>query len=182
MFRLLITSSAVAILCLAPLSAHAAGPFQKLAIQKTAAQKAPMAAVQKAPMPVVQKAPRPVMQKSPLAVFQKGPMTVVQKAYPVKGACAPSIRYVQRRPCRKTCCECTAPFQTVLQVQDPRACTPCPVMVPVCLPGCCVGAPQVTTMVGLLGRGNVCYRWCCGYRVKIVFDHHGGVIVNYYGS
>jgi hypothetical protein len=189
MFRQLVTSLSVITLCLAPLTASAGGPFQKSAIQKAAVQKAPMPVVQKAPIHVAQKAPLGVFQKAPSPVFQKGPLSVFQKTpviaqkslVPVS-ACSPPIRYMQRRPCKRTCCGCTSSIQTVLQVQDPRACTPCPVMVPVCLPACCVGTPQVTTMVGLLGRGNVCYKWCCGYRVKVVFDNRGGIIVNYFGS
>ena len=201
MFRFVATSLSLALICLAPLTAVAAGPFQKLAVQKSSVQKTPMAVVQKAPMPVAQKvpvaqkAPMAVVQKVPMAVVQKAPMAVVQKApMPVaqKGpmivaqksmaVCAPNVRYVQRRPCKKTCCTCTPAVQTMIQVQDPRACASCPVLVPVCLPGCCVGSPQVTSMVGLLGRGNVCLKWCCGYRVKVVFDNHGDLIVNYYGS
>ncbi|MFV1963797.1 MAG: hypothetical protein ACC628_00105 [Pirellulaceae bacterium] len=158
MLRFLSSSLALVVLCLVPLSALAGGPFQKSAVQK--------GAVQKVPMPVV----------------QKSPMTVVQKSYAPQVACAPSIRYVQRRPHKRICCDGTPSIQTVLQVQDPRACAPCPVMVPVCLPGCIVGVPQVSSMIGLLGRGNVCFRWRCGYRVKVVFDNHGDIIVNYFGS
>jgi hypothetical protein len=197
MLRHLVTSLSVIAVCVAPLTALAGGPFQKSAIQKAAVQKSPMPVVQKAPVQVAQKAPLGVFQKAPVPVFQKSPMSVFQKApmhsvqkmpviaqkslVPVS-VCSPPIRYVQRRPCKRTCCGCSSSVQTVLHVQDPRACTPCPVMVPVCLPGCCVGTPHVTTVVGLLGRGNVCYKWCCGYRVKVVFDNHGGIIVNYFGT
>jgi len=153
-------------LCLVPFSTAEGGIFQKNAAQKAAVQKAPM----------------PVVQKTPIVVAQKSMPVVAQKSFVTKNCCPPKIRYVQRRRCKCVCCGCTQPVQTILQVRDPRGCGPCSVSVPVCLPGCCVGMPAVRTGVGLLGRGNVVYRWCCGYRVKIVFDKCGDITVNHFGS
>jgi hypothetical protein len=102
----------------------------------------------------------------------------------VAGAiCCPErcITYKAHRPCRKTCCDCAAPVQTVLLVKDPCVCG-CLVNVPVCLPACCTGAPEVCCHRGLLGRAVVEYEWCCGYRVKIVFDRCGDLIVHSYGA
>jgi len=65
-------------------------------------------------------------------------------------------------------------------VQDPRTC--CLVDVPVCLPGCCTGAPLVQGRAGLFGRGITTYCWDCGYRMRVVVGNHGDVTVHYFGT
>jgi hypothetical protein len=69
----------------------------------------------------------------------------------------------------------------MLLVKDPCV-YGCYVQVPVCLPVCCTGEPDVDCKRGLLGRDIVEYEWCCGYRVKIVFDRRGDVTVHTFGS
>jgi hypothetical protein len=76
---------------------------------------------------------------------------------------------------------CSPTIETVLLVKDPCVCG-CFVEVPVCLPVCCTGAPEVDCHRGLLGRDVVEYDWCCGYKVKVVFDRRGDVTVHYYGT
>jgi hypothetical protein len=97
-------------------------------------------------------------------------------------SCCPErcIKYRHHCTLRKTCCSCDPPVQTILAVQDPCCCK-CMIEIPICLPGCCEGSPKVCDRQGLLGRGIVTYEWCCGYKVKIVFDRCGDIVVHSYG-
>lgn len=95
-------------------------------------------------------------------------------------ACAPCISYCHHRTLRKTCCGCCDTLKILLPVQDPCCCTNI-VEVPVCLPGCCTDAPCVSSRCGLFGRGIVTYTWCCGYKVRVVFNKCGDVVVHSYG-
>lgn len=89
------------------------------------------------------------------------------------GGCDPCINYRD--------CSCVAPcertLQTELCVTDP--CTCCDVMVPVCLPCCCDGAPTVCCRNGLFGRYVVRYDWCCGCSVQVTILRCGDVVVTY---
>jgi len=92
----------------------------------------------------------------------------------------PCIEYRQHLLCRHVCCDpCQQPIRSVVQVTDP--CTCCPVNVPVCIPGCCTGAPCVTTRCGILGRTITEFKWCCGFRVKVIMDRRGDLVVHSYG-
>ena len=93
----------------------------------------------------------------------------------------PCIRYHHHCTIRKTCkcCECCEPIQAVLAVTDPCCCDNS-AEIPVCLPGCCEGEPTVCESV-CLGRGVVEYEWCCGFRVKVVFQKRGDIAVHTYG-
>jgi hypothetical protein len=94
----------------------------------------------------------------------------------------PCIRYRHHRLRRSGCCyDCRPPVNVILELTDPCCCCAEPVAVPVCLPACCEGVPTVCERCGLLGRGVVNYRWCCGYRVKIVFHRDGDITVHCYG-
>lgn len=90
----------------------------------------------------------------------------------------PCIKYVNRG-CLKVCCGCEAPVKTTITVVNP--CTCCPVEIPVCLPACCKGCPEITSRCGLLCRGVVHYDWCCGFSVTVRFDHCGDAVVIYRG-
>jgi hypothetical protein len=92
--------------------------------------------------------------------------------------CAPTITYVHhgRLPCG--CC-CTTPIQTALEVKIPCGCTCTTTLIPVCLPSCCTGTPQVTCHWGPLGRGVVRYDYCCGVSVKIIVQRCGNFVVHY---
>ncbi len=135
-------------------------------------------------------APSPSQKIYGMAPAQKlmMPAQPVQKYGPMQKMAAPScccpqycgIRYHSHRLPRRRCCACHPPMQTVLAVQDPRHCC-CGIEIPVCISGCCTGAPQVRSRVGLLGCGYVTYRWCCGYTVKIIFRARGDIVVHTYG-
>lgn len=90
------------------------------------------------------------------------------------------VSYRHHGRLRKTCCGCEPPIQAVLQVVDPCCC--CSIDVPVCLPACCTGPPEVCNRKGLFKRDVVEYSWCCGYRIRIVFDRCGDLTVHSYGS
>lgn len=117
---------------------------------------------------------------SPVAPMQKfGP---AQKGVGT-ACCCPAygcIRYHNHPLFRKRCCRCCPPIQTVLMVQDPRYCC-CATPVPVCISACCKGAPQVSSRKGVLGCGYVTYRWCCGFKIKVVFRAKGDIVVHTYG-
>ncbi len=91
--------------------------------------------------------------------------------------CQPTITYVHHG-C-KVCCGCQPPIETSLAVQIPCGCTCMTVNVPVCLPGCCTGTPQVNSHWGPLGRGVVRYDYCCGVSVKIIVRCTGDIVVHY---
>jgi hypothetical protein len=68
------------------------------------------------------------------------------------------------------------PKVVVLNVKNPACCGDY-ACVKVCVPGCCEGPPTVCARCGVLGRGIVTYRWCCGHQVTVVFTALGGVRV-----
>lgn len=84
------------------------------------------------------------------------------------------------RRAAKSCCP--APTQeVVLLVKDPCRC--CYVEVPVCLPCCCDGEPEVCGRARPILKGSVTtFEWCCGYRVKVVMNRCGDLAVNYYAK
>ena len=94
---------------------------------------------------------------------------------------APCITYKHARCRKKICCGCESPLNVLLSVKDPCCCDRI-VEVPVCIPGCCTDVPCVKGRCGLFKRGIVWYEWCCGFKMKVVFDRCGDVKVTYYGS
>jgi hypothetical protein len=80
---------------------------------------------------------------------------------------------------KRVCCTCDPPARAVLQVTDP-CCRRCPVEIPVCVPVCCTGTPQVKSRCGLLGRGYITYEWCCGFTIRVVFQLDGDIVVHYH--
>jgi len=88
-----------------------------------------------------------------------------------------------RRRCKKDCKEkckpAKPPIKVILAVVDPCCC--CKIEVPVCLPACCKGAPTKKCSKGLLGSTTT-YKWCCGYKVRIVVKKCGDLVVHSYGS
>jgi hypothetical protein len=94
-------------------------------------------------------------------------------------ACCPTpcIKYHHCGP--KLCCGCEPPKEVVLKVKNP--CTGCEVDVPICMPACCEGEPEVCYGKGLFCRDTVEYEWCCGFRVKVVFRHCGDLLVKTWG-
>ena len=86
---------------------------------------------------------------------------------------APCITY-RHRGHHRACCDCAPSYETVLLPTNPSTC--CPVAVPVCLPGCCQGAPSMSCHSGLF-HSVVRYDWCCGYSVTVRFKHNGDVVV-----
>lgn len=92
------------------------------------------------------------------------------------GACCPApccptpcIKY-RHHGHHKVCCGCAPSYETVLCATNPKTC--CPVNIPVCVPGCCTGAPSMTCH-----HHTVRYEWCCGYKVTVRFKHNGDVVV-----
>ncbi len=75
------------------------------------------------------------------------------------------------------CCDRT---EIILEVEDPCTCEK--VNVPVCIPCCCEGVPEICSHKGILGREVVEYKWCCGFHVKVVFDRCGDITVHYHGK
>lgn len=72
------------------------------------------------------------------------------------------------------------PVETMACVDNPADCTCTLYQIPLCIPCCCVGEPQVcNARVGLLGRGHVDLVWPCGFTAKVVFLVHGGAKIIY---
>lgn len=93
----------------------------------------------------------------------------------------PCIHYHHHCTLLKTCrcCECCEPQKAVMTVTDPCCCDRT-AEIPICLPGCCEGEPRVCESV-CLGRGVVEFEWCCGFRVRVVFQKCGDIAVHTYG-
>jgi hypothetical protein len=72
--------------------------------------------------------------------------------------------------------KCVPTTTTVLLVEDPCNCG-CYVEVPVCVPACCQGPPEVCGKQGVLGRRSVTYDWANGVRVKVLFRARGDLVV-----
>lgn len=71
-----------------------------------------------------------------------------------------------------------SPFVELTMVaRNPDDC--CFYEIPLCLPACCTGEPQVTSYRGLLGRGVVKYCYECGLEVTVKFRLRGDVEVTY---
>lgn len=51
--------------------------------------------------------------------------------------------------------------------------------IPLCLPACCTGEPQVRSYCGLFGRGVVVYYYECGLEIEVKFRLRGDVEVEY---
>lgn len=95
--------------------------------------------------------------------------------------CCPPTRIIYRhRGACRVCCGCEAPIHAVLTVTDPCTCSA--VEVPVCLPACCHGDPEVCSRSGLLASGIVTYEWCCGFSVTVRFKRCGDVVVVTHGA
>jgi hypothetical protein len=69
-------------------------------------------------------------------------------------------------------------IRIIVLTQDPAE--GCYYQIPLTVPACCVGEPNVSGGRGLLGRGIVAYEWPCGFKAKIKFRHIlGDVKVDY---
>lgn len=92
---------------------------------------------------------------------------------------APPIKYDTDHDARKMCR--SGKIELVMITTDPA--DGCAYEIPMCIPACCVGDPQVKGGVGILGRGKVEYRWPCGFRAIVKFRHLlGDVEVEYEGD
>ncbi len=93
--------------------------------------------------------------------------------------CCPTVQacYRDLTRCRGCCDPCAAGVPLALKVCHP--CTGCPVLVPVCVPACCTGCPQVFSRGALVGQGLVRFTWCCGFSATVRFDRCGDVLVTY---
>ncbi len=164
----------------APADAPAAVPVAP------AAEAAPAPAAVPAP-PAAEAAPAPAAVPTPPAAEDAPAPAVVDTACcPAPNCCCPKdpcIKYWNHRLLlkgHKRCCECQPPTQMILKVKHPCCCG-CTVEVPVCVPACLKGEPQVTSCCGPLGRGVVTYTWCDGFKVRVVFQLHGDLLVHTYG-
>lgn len=157
---------ALSLFTLAVHEAHAAGRFAAL----RAARAAALEGAETAPVATAQYVTPPAGATAPA---QRG---AAMAAPAVDASCccpAPCITY-RHRGHHRVCCDCAPPYETVLLPTNPNTC--CPVAVPVCLPGCCQGAPSMSCHSGLF-HSVVRYDWCCGYSVTVRFKHNGDVVV-----
>ncbi|MFO0789940.1 MAG: hypothetical protein U0805_10820 [Pirellulales bacterium] len=93
---------------------------------------------------------------------------------------APPITYDTDHDARKMYRR-SGEVKIVMATQDPA--DGCYYGIPLCIPACCVGEPNVSSDRGLLGRGKVEYCWPCGFRAIVKFRHTlGDVKVEYEGD
>jgi hypothetical protein len=102
---------------------------------------------------------------------------------PAPAICCPQrcVTYKHHGRCKRDCRSCVPSYELVLGVKDPCVCG-CIVPITLCVPGCCTDVPSMTCHRGLLGRQIVEYRWCCGYKLKVIFDRRGDVTVHTFAS
>ncbi len=75
---------------------------------------------------------------------------------------------------------CSGSMEVVMIVCNPA--NGCQYELPLCVPGCCSGAPSISSRCGILGRGIVEYCWPCGFSAKVKFrEILGDVRVDYDG-
>lgn len=127
---------------------------------------------------------RPAGAAEPLA--DPGPILIPAEGVESLGPSISAVSASRWNVCYKRhilgpkCKCCLPPVNVVLQVKEPCGC--CLIDVPVCIPACCTGAPEVHCRRGVFGRHVVTYDWCCGYHLKIVMTKHGDLIVHYFGQ
>ncbi|HEX3724916.1 MAG TPA: hypothetical protein VHV08_01685 [Pirellulales bacterium] len=94
--------------------------------------------------------------------------------------CCPTPCVIYRHHGPKLCCDCCKPgTPTVLKVKNP--CTGCETDITVCLPSCCTGEPAISPGTGAFCRDVICYEWCCGFQVRVIFKRCGDLIVTTWG-
>jgi len=109
--------------------------------------------------------------------LQSGPAVPLAEAINVKPA--PPIEYDTDHDARKK--YRSGKIDLVMVTKNPS--DGCFYEIPMCIPACCLGDPQVKGGVGILGRGKVEYRWPCGFRAIVKFRHVlGDVKVEYEGD
>jgi hypothetical protein len=128
--------------------------------------------------------PRRVPASTAIAITEEpmpapDPVTI-EEAPEIEVRPAPSIEYDTdgdaRRMYRKT-----GEVHVTMIAQNPA--DGCYYEIPMCIPGCCVGEPTVSSGRGLLGRGVVEFCWECGFRAEVKFRHIlGDVKVEYEGD
>jgi hypothetical protein len=75
----------------------------------------------------------------------------------------------------------TGKIDLIMLTKDPTG--DCAYEIPMCIPACCVGDPQIAERRGIFGRGIVEYRWACGFRAIVKFRHVlGDIRVDYEGD
>lgn len=75
--------------------------------------------------------------------------------------------------------KCSPRKEICLDVCDP--CTGCTINVPVCVPCCTEGCPDVCCRRALFGASVVTYRWCNGFEAVIRITRCGDIKVTYRG-
>lgn len=124
--------------------------------------------------------PTPSLAPQPLApqpALQPMPAQAPQAEVHVRRA--PPIKYDTDRDARRM--YRSGSMSVIAQTQNPL--DGCAYEIPLCVPACCGGEPEVTCGRGLLGRGVVEYCWPCGFRAIVKFRPTlGDVRVDYEGD
>jgi hypothetical protein len=82
--------------------------------------------------------------------------------------------------CDRSCSfKCSPRKESCIEVCDP--CTGCKISVPVCLPECTEGCPDVCGRRALFGASVVTYRWCNGFEAVVRITRCGDIKVTYRG-
>jgi hypothetical protein len=90
---------------------------------------------------------------------------------------APRIKYATSRSARRML-RCHDQIEMVMVTCNPA--DGCLYEIPLCLPACCAGEPQVSQRRGIFGRGVVEYCWECGFTATVKFRQRiGDVKVEY---
>lgn len=126
-----------------------------------------------APVAEVTEMAAPVVEPAPVVA----PYVVAAPAGPV--CCPIEVLDYRTTHSAKRAYLCAGPaINTTVCVKNPADC--CLYSVDFCVPGCCLGEPQVCNLhVGLLGRGYADVVWSNGFTARVVFRVHGGAIVIY---
>jgi len=122
---------------------------------------------------------KPVVTVSAVELIPADTIVIDPCAPACPQSCCPDQCITYRERGHRRCCDsCQPDLPSVLLVKNPQTC--CLTAVPVCLPVCVCGEPCVDSRCGLLHRGIVDHKYQNGFRITVVFDKRGDVLVTYH--
>jgi len=110
---------------------------------------------------------------APLIVITVPDVTVC----PDKCCPTPCITY-RKHGERRSCLDDKPGVSLTVAVKNPQS--GCVVIVPICVPCCCLDQPCIDSRCGLFQRGIVTYDYQCGFRIVFAFDRAGDLLVTYH--
>ncbi len=122
-------------------------------------------------------APAAVASPSEIPVPVAVPVAASGVCCPEKCCPTPCISY-RSKGGHRSCLDDKPGVSLNVLVKNPQ--TGCCVIVPICVPCCCLDQPCIDSRCGLFHRGIVTYDYECGFRIVFTFDRAGDLLVTYH--